>query len=150
MLEDFSSNSKDNATYSASADDIAVQSYFFDIQLTSLSLRNCVPPEVLLRVEGLLRFEDHGVKNSAISTVIRLELMVSDGRIIQLLVPFSSMGFQGCHNLTPFVVGKNVRDGQGGRVEGREQRGGRRKEKGDGEIRKGEGRTGENEAEVCH
>ncbi|GKA80776.1 hypothetical protein Tco_0787468 [Tanacetum coccineum] len=35
MLEDFSSN--DNATYSASAEDIAVQFCFFDIQLTSLS-----------------------------------------------------------------------------------------------------------------
>ncbi|GKG48151.1 hypothetical protein Tco_0510036, partial [Tanacetum coccineum] len=37
-------------TYSASADDIAVQSCFFDIQLTNLSPRNCIPPEVLLRV----------------------------------------------------------------------------------------------------
>ncbi|GJR57654.1 hypothetical protein Tco_1499816 [Tanacetum coccineum] len=35
MLEDFSSNVEDNATYSASAEDIAVQSCFFDIQLTS-------------------------------------------------------------------------------------------------------------------
>nr|GEW05283.1 ribonuclease H-like domain-containing protein [Tanacetum cinerariifolium] len=42
--------SLDNATYSASADDIAVQSCFFDIQLTNLSPRNCIPPEVLLRV----------------------------------------------------------------------------------------------------
>ncbi|GJR66129.1 retrovirus-related pol polyprotein from transposon TNT 1-94 [Tanacetum coccineum] len=33
-----------------SADDIAVQSCFFDIQLTNLSPRNCIPPEVLLRV----------------------------------------------------------------------------------------------------
>ncbi|GKF40688.1 hypothetical protein Tco_0124030, partial [Tanacetum coccineum] len=40
----------DNATYSASADDIVVQSCFFDIQLTNLSPRNCIPPEVLLRV----------------------------------------------------------------------------------------------------
>ncbi|GJS38334.1 hypothetical protein Tco_0563377 [Tanacetum coccineum] len=45
MLEDFSSN--DNATYSAFAEDIAVQFCFFDIQLTSLSPRNCIPPEVL-------------------------------------------------------------------------------------------------------
>nr|GFB46560.1 hypothetical protein [Tanacetum cinerariifolium] len=36
-----------NAKYSSSTDDIAVQSYFFDIQLTSLSPRNCIPPEVL-------------------------------------------------------------------------------------------------------
>ncbi|GJX73134.1 hypothetical protein Tco_0311729 [Tanacetum coccineum] len=36
-----------NATYSASADDIVVQSCFFDIQLTNLSPRNCIPPEVL-------------------------------------------------------------------------------------------------------
>nr|GEX58696.1 putative smg8/Smg9 [Tanacetum cinerariifolium] len=41
---------RDNATYSASADDIAVQSCFFDIQLTNLSPRNYIPPEVLLRV----------------------------------------------------------------------------------------------------
>ncbi|GKG04503.1 hypothetical protein Tco_0314890, partial [Tanacetum coccineum] len=39
-----------NATYSASAEDIAVQFYFFDIQLTSLSPRNCIPQEVLFRV----------------------------------------------------------------------------------------------------
>ncbi|GJW11738.1 reverse transcriptase domain-containing protein [Tanacetum coccineum] len=32
----------DNATYSASAEDIAVQLCFFDIQLTSLSPRNCI------------------------------------------------------------------------------------------------------------
>ncbi|GKA02709.1 retrovirus-related pol polyprotein from transposon TNT 1-94 [Tanacetum coccineum] len=38
------------ATYSASADDITVQSCFFNIQLTNLSPRNCIPPEVLLRV----------------------------------------------------------------------------------------------------
>ncbi|GKF34633.1 hypothetical protein Tco_0107833, partial [Tanacetum coccineum] len=38
-----------NTTYSASADDIAIQSCFFDIQLTNLSPRNCIPPEVLLR-----------------------------------------------------------------------------------------------------
>ncbi|GJR38393.1 hypothetical protein Tco_1214077 [Tanacetum coccineum] len=43
-------NGIDNATYSASADDIAVQSCFFDIQLTNLSPRNSIPPEVLLRV----------------------------------------------------------------------------------------------------
>nr|GEY18294.1 hypothetical protein [Tanacetum cinerariifolium] len=40
----------DNATYLASADDIAVQSYFFDIHLTNLSPRNCIPSEVLLRI----------------------------------------------------------------------------------------------------
>nr|GEU76394.1 reverse transcriptase domain-containing protein [Tanacetum cinerariifolium] len=36
--------SLDNAMYSASADGIAVQFYFFDIQLTYLSPRNCIPP----------------------------------------------------------------------------------------------------------
>ncbi|GJX11126.1 probable pre-mRNA-splicing factor ATP-dependent RNA helicase DEAH9 isoform X2 [Tanacetum coccineum] len=40
----------DNATYSTSTDDIAVQSCFFDIQLANLLPRNCIPPEVLLRV----------------------------------------------------------------------------------------------------
>ncbi|GKF75464.1 hypothetical protein Tco_0224908, partial [Tanacetum coccineum] len=40
----------DNATYSASANDITVQSCFFDIQLTNLSPRNYIPPEVLLLV----------------------------------------------------------------------------------------------------
>ncbi|GKA29548.1 hypothetical protein Tco_0715793 [Tanacetum coccineum] len=45
-----SMNVLDNATYSASADDIAVQSCFFDIQLTNLSPRNYIPPEVFLRV----------------------------------------------------------------------------------------------------
>ncbi|GKG17674.1 hypothetical protein Tco_0362631, partial [Tanacetum coccineum] len=40
----------DNATYFASADDIAVQSCFFDIQRTNLSPRNCIHPEVLLGV----------------------------------------------------------------------------------------------------
>ncbi|GKA68568.1 hypothetical protein Tco_0768485 [Tanacetum coccineum] len=39
-----------NATYCASIEDIAVQYCFFDILLTSLSPRNCIPPEVLLRV----------------------------------------------------------------------------------------------------
>ncbi|GKF46658.1 hypothetical protein Tco_0136460, partial [Tanacetum coccineum] len=34
----------------ASTDDITVQSCFFDIQLTNLSPRNCIPPEVILRV----------------------------------------------------------------------------------------------------
>ncbi|GJU71756.1 hypothetical protein Tco_1263161 [Tanacetum coccineum] len=38
-----------NATYCASVEDIAVQYCFFDILLTSLSPRNCIPPEVLLR-----------------------------------------------------------------------------------------------------
>nr|GEV51070.1 reverse transcriptase domain-containing protein [Tanacetum cinerariifolium] len=41
----YGSDLADNATYSASADDIAVQFYFFDIQLTNLSPRNCIPPE---------------------------------------------------------------------------------------------------------
>nr|GFC96562.1 hypothetical protein [Tanacetum cinerariifolium] len=37
-------------TYSAYAEDIEVQSFFFDDQLTSLSPpRNCIPPDVLLR-----------------------------------------------------------------------------------------------------
>ncbi|GJR05308.1 hypothetical protein Tco_0528292 [Tanacetum coccineum] len=40
----------DNATYSASAEDIAVQFCFFDIQLTSLSPRNWYPPECFFRV----------------------------------------------------------------------------------------------------
>ncbi|GKE14813.1 retrovirus-related pol polyprotein from transposon TNT 1-94 [Tanacetum coccineum] len=40
--------SRNNAMYSASVEDIAVQFCFFDIQLTSLSPRNCIPPEVLL------------------------------------------------------------------------------------------------------
>ncbi|GKD24330.1 reverse transcriptase domain-containing protein, partial [Tanacetum coccineum] len=40
----------DNATYCAFVEDIAVQYCFFDILLTSLSPRNCIPPEVLLRV----------------------------------------------------------------------------------------------------
>ncbi|GJV17426.1 hypothetical protein Tco_1362749 [Tanacetum coccineum] len=35
---------------SAYADDIAVQSCFFDIRLTNLSPRNCIPTDVLLRV----------------------------------------------------------------------------------------------------
>ncbi|GKB51573.1 hypothetical protein Tco_0902326, partial [Tanacetum coccineum] len=39
-----------NATYCASVEDIVVQYYFFDILLTSLSPRNCIPLEVLLRV----------------------------------------------------------------------------------------------------
>ncbi|GKD16749.1 hypothetical protein Tco_1205907 [Tanacetum coccineum] len=40
----------DKDTYSASAEDIKVQSYFFDDQLTSLSSpRNCIPPDVHLR-----------------------------------------------------------------------------------------------------
>ena len=41
----------DMATYSASVDDSDVQSCFFDCQDTSLSPRNCNPPEVLLRVD---------------------------------------------------------------------------------------------------
>ncbi|GJS28880.1 hypothetical protein Tco_0489500 [Tanacetum coccineum] len=44
------SRQHDNATYSASADDITVQSCFFNIQLTNLSPRNCIPSDVLLRV----------------------------------------------------------------------------------------------------
>ncbi|GKE86857.1 hypothetical protein Tco_1560599, partial [Tanacetum coccineum] len=39
-----------NATNLDSADDIAVQSCFFDIQLTNLSPRNYILLEVLLRV----------------------------------------------------------------------------------------------------
>ncbi|GKB55965.1 retrovirus-related pol polyprotein from transposon TNT 1-94 [Tanacetum coccineum] len=42
--------SSNNATYSAFADDIAVQSCFFDIKLTNLSPRDCFPPEVIWRV----------------------------------------------------------------------------------------------------
>ncbi|GJV35925.1 reverse transcriptase domain-containing protein [Tanacetum coccineum] len=41
---------RNNATYCASVEDIAVQYCFFNILLTSLSPRNCIPPEVLLRV----------------------------------------------------------------------------------------------------
>ncbi|GJX69265.1 hypothetical protein Tco_0304992 [Tanacetum coccineum] len=41
---------RNDATYSASAEDIVVQSCFFDIQLTYLSPRNYIPLEVLLRV----------------------------------------------------------------------------------------------------
>nr|GEX38912.1 hypothetical protein [Tanacetum cinerariifolium] len=45
----FESQYIDRDTYSASAEDIEVQSYFFDDQLTSLSPpRNCIPPDVLL------------------------------------------------------------------------------------------------------
>ncbi|GJU76497.1 hypothetical protein Tco_1273567 [Tanacetum coccineum] len=40
----------DRDTYSASAVDSAVQSCFFEDQLTSFSPRNCAPPEVLLKV----------------------------------------------------------------------------------------------------
>nr|GEW95118.1 reverse transcriptase domain-containing protein [Tanacetum cinerariifolium] len=43
--------SADNAMYSVSANDIAVQSCFFDNQLTNLSPRNCIPPEVLLQYQ---------------------------------------------------------------------------------------------------
>ncbi|GJU51386.1 hypothetical protein Tco_1220941 [Tanacetum coccineum] len=39
-----------NAMYYASVEDIAVQYCFFDILHTSLSPRNCIPSEVLLRV----------------------------------------------------------------------------------------------------
>ncbi|GJZ90159.1 hypothetical protein Tco_0662086 [Tanacetum coccineum] len=40
----------DKDTYSASAEDMEVQSYFLDDQLTNLSPpRNCMPPDVLLR-----------------------------------------------------------------------------------------------------
>ncbi|GJV92791.1 hypothetical protein Tco_1540604 [Tanacetum coccineum] len=45
------SKQHDNATYSTSADDITMQSCFFDIQLTSVSPRNCISPEVLLRTD---------------------------------------------------------------------------------------------------
>ncbi|GKF29614.1 hypothetical protein Tco_0095956, partial [Tanacetum coccineum] len=56
LVYGFTTADADNATYSASADDIAVQSCFFDIQLTNLSPRNCIPPEVLLRVSRQLVF----------------------------------------------------------------------------------------------
>ncbi|GKF75761.1 hypothetical protein Tco_0225205, partial [Tanacetum coccineum] len=39
-----------NDTYCASVEDITVQYCFFDILLTSLSPRNCIPPEVVLQV----------------------------------------------------------------------------------------------------
>nr|GEY54723.1 putative reverse transcriptase domain-containing protein [Tanacetum cinerariifolium] len=46
----FESQYIDRDTYSAFAEDIKVQSCFFDDQLTSLSpSRNCIPPDVLLR-----------------------------------------------------------------------------------------------------
>ncbi|GJR28699.1 hypothetical protein Tco_1104931 [Tanacetum coccineum] len=45
-----SHNLEDDATYSASADDIVVQSCFFNTQLTNLSPKNYIPPEVLLPV----------------------------------------------------------------------------------------------------
>ncbi|GKD38999.1 hypothetical protein Tco_1259206, partial [Tanacetum coccineum] len=45
-----SASNTDNAMYSAFAKDIAVQSCFFDIQLISLSPRNYISPNVLLRV----------------------------------------------------------------------------------------------------
>nr|GEZ62271.1 hypothetical protein [Tanacetum cinerariifolium] len=45
----FESQYIDKDTYSASAEDIKVQSYFLDDQLTNLSPpRNCMPPDVLL------------------------------------------------------------------------------------------------------
>ncbi|GKA47574.1 hypothetical protein Tco_0740457 [Tanacetum coccineum] len=44
------SRKDNNAMSYASADDIAVQSCFFDIQLTNLSPSNYIPPEVFLRV----------------------------------------------------------------------------------------------------
>ncbi|GJU75568.1 hypothetical protein Tco_1272638 [Tanacetum coccineum] len=40
----------DNDTYSALAVDIAVQSCFLELQLTSFSPKNCKPPEVLLQL----------------------------------------------------------------------------------------------------
>ncbi|GJU22220.1 hypothetical protein Tco_1155562, partial [Tanacetum coccineum] len=49
-MADWESQCNDKATYSASAVGIAVQSCFFDIQRTSLSYRNWILPEVLLRV----------------------------------------------------------------------------------------------------
>ncbi|GJW11964.1 hypothetical protein Tco_1577791, partial [Tanacetum coccineum] len=39
----------DNDTYSTSAVDIAVQSYFLELQVTSFSPKNCKPSEVLLQ-----------------------------------------------------------------------------------------------------
>ncbi|GJU32262.1 hypothetical protein Tco_1175851 [Tanacetum coccineum] len=50
VVDDVVAQLADNATYYASAEDIAMQSCFFDIQLTSLSTRNCIPLDVLLRV----------------------------------------------------------------------------------------------------
>ncbi|GKG07960.1 hypothetical protein Tco_0333792, partial [Tanacetum coccineum] len=47
-----------NAMYYTSADDIAVQSCFFDIQLTNLSPMNCIPLEVLLRVSRHLAWSE--------------------------------------------------------------------------------------------
>nr|GEZ66872.1 retrotransposon protein, putative, Ty1-copia subclass [Tanacetum cinerariifolium] len=45
----FESQYIDKETYSTSAEDIEVQSYFLDDQLTNLSPpRNCMPPDVLL------------------------------------------------------------------------------------------------------
>ncbi|GKA71427.1 hypothetical protein Tco_0777566 [Tanacetum coccineum] len=51
----------DKDTYSASAEDIEVQSCFFDDQLTSLSPpRNCMPPEIPeSHVNGILRSVSH-------------------------------------------------------------------------------------------
>ncbi|GKG50015.1 hypothetical protein Tco_0518789, partial [Tanacetum coccineum] len=57
------------AAYSASVDDIAVQSCFFDIQLTNLSPRNCIPPEVLLRV---LRHPAWSTSEKAVSSKARI------------------------------------------------------------------------------
>ncbi|GKG18815.1 hypothetical protein Tco_0375914, partial [Tanacetum coccineum] len=49
----FESQYIDKDTYSASAEDIEVQSFFLDDQLTHLSPpRNCMPPDVLLRESG--------------------------------------------------------------------------------------------------
>ncbi|GKC23652.1 retrovirus-related pol polyprotein from transposon TNT 1-94 [Tanacetum coccineum] len=63
----------DNATYSASADDIVVQSCFFDIQLTNLSPRNCIHPEVLLRVSIGIKQEEGINFEESFSLVARIE-----------------------------------------------------------------------------
>ncbi|GJS85686.1 hypothetical protein Tco_0752227 [Tanacetum coccineum] len=56
----FESQYIDKDTYSASTEDIEVQSCFFDNQLTSLSPpRNCIPPDVLLRELKRRYFEDY-------------------------------------------------------------------------------------------
>ncbi|GJY00303.1 hypothetical protein Tco_0357321 [Tanacetum coccineum] len=49
-LDDGTSKTHYNATYSAFSIDIEVRAWFLDIQLTSLSPKNCIPSEVLLHV----------------------------------------------------------------------------------------------------
>ncbi|GJT73798.1 ribonuclease H-like domain-containing protein [Tanacetum coccineum] len=74
------SRQHDNPTYSASADDIAVQSYFFDIQLTNLLPRNCIPLEVLFFIR-LFRITAALIKVSAAQE----ERVNADGIKLQLL-----------------------------------------------------------------